>query len=503
MDNSSYTSFKISKDNHPIPLFTNGKASGSLYNVEREATLFAQSIDPNSHFVLVGGLAYGLHITALTKSNPWVTILVLEDTIDSITMAQNLTHIQFTENVHFCTFQNFSRELKKLYIPVIHGTFVFKALQQWYDFHSFQKEFITNTIENTITDIAADFSVQSYFGKLWHSNIIKNVKTISENKTGKLVNFSASTFPTNKIAVIVGAGPSLDSHIPILKENRKNFFIIATDTAYHSLLLQGIISDVFVTVDPQYLSILHCTYLNKNTLFVGDISCSHSVLQKAITSECNLLLFKSNHPLTTLIENYIHLPLFSAESGTVTLSALHFAKEAGFKRLYIMGADFSYTHKPYCKGCYLDDIYNYSSSRLYTTEYQFSSLIYRTELILLSNNSDTYKVTTPVLERYKQSFLDFISKLGPEYIILDKNSLFESQIEDKKMLLQFYDSTIVLNDFLNWYITELRSKSSIILPSILPFIAWLKQKKEYGLSDMSSLFQTIYKKTTDILGEKL
>jgi hypothetical protein len=501
MHKSSYTTFKISKDNHPIPIFTNGKACGSLYNVEREAELFANSIDAHSNFILVGGFAYGLHINALIERNPSITILVLEDTIDSIIMAQNITHIHFTENVHFCTFETLSCELKKFYIPVIHGNFVFKALQQWYDFHSSKKNLITTTIENTLKDIAADFSVQSYFGKIWHCNILKNIKTIIENKTIKLVNFSTSTFPTNKIAVIVGAGPSLDAQITILKKNRENFFIIATDTAYHSLLQQGIISDVFVTVDPQYLSILHCTVFNKNTIVVADITSSHSVLQKAILSDCNILIFKSHHPLTTLVDKYIEFPLFSAESGTVTLSALHFAKEAGFKRFFIIGTDFSYSHKPYCKGSYLDDIYNYTSSRLHTTEYQFSSLIFRTELILLSDNSDTYKVTTPVLERYKQSFLDFISKLGPEYILLDNNSLFKRMGDDKKMLLHFYDSTLVLNNFLNWYKAELSNRSSMIIPSLLPFIAWLKQKSEYGLLDNESLFRKIYKKTTDILGE--
>ena len=75
------------------------------------------------------------------------------------------------------------------------------------------------------------------------------------------------------------------------------------------------------------------------------------------------------------------------------------------KNIQLIGADFGYLDgKPYCKGTYLDHLYNQNTSKLTNSETLFSKLMFRTELI----DINSIKKTTTVLVSYRISFEDFI-----------------------------------------------------------------------------------------------
>lgn len=62
--------------------------------------------------------------------------------------------------------------------------------------------------------------------------------------------------PKDVPAIVIAAGPSLDKNIQELKKAKNRAFLIATDTALKPLLREGIVPDIFLTVDPEKMLVL-------------------------------------------------------------------------------------------------------------------------------------------------------------------------------------------------------------------------------------------------------
>ena len=128
-------------------------------------------------------------------------------------------------------------------------------------------------------------------------------------------------------------------------------------------------------------------------------------------SKNNLHFFVSGHPLSNLVNkiNSNNLPKLYTGSGTVTIAALDFAIKLGFKKIQIFAADFSYINgKAYTKGTYLDSLYSINSNKIFPMEKEFEQLQFRSPLNKISEN----KFSSELLESYKQSFLNYINKMG-------------------------------------------------------------------------------------------
>ena len=136
---------------------------------------------------------------------------------------------------------------------------------------SFQK--IKNQIKLSLEKISADFSVQAHFGKIWQSNIMKNLKLASK------ISSKTAGGGNKKKAAVIAAGPSFDETINLLLKH-DDYYIISTDTAFSTLLKYGLIPDAVISLDGQTVSFNH--YLNKNlkqlnqTEFYFDLSANFS-----------------------------------------------------------------------------------------------------------------------------------------------------------------------------------------------------------------------------------
>ena len=528
--NIFYKESKTAKNGSTIPVLSNGKSFFSEYNPERDIQFYAAAPSvKDSGFILVGGLGDGSHILALLKANPSSYVMVLEynkETLDYLFESGICSReIQNNPRVSFTTTENLSESLKNTYIPVIHGSFLYHPVKAWqlaYEQNTSDESSgrlsIKDMIQSTLKDIAADYATQARFGKLMHTNILKNLKLLSED-AGKCVSeadiraFAEAN--ADKEAAVIGAGPSLDETRPLLKQNRNRFFIIATDTAYRTLYRNGIKSDIVVTLDGQNASLSHFLgIVSPETVVAADICANTAAARYLYEQGCRLFFFTTGHPLGTLVNTWYRaqqetdaipiatcahqtaerpqnetstplLPVYTAGCGTVLSAAADIAVKAGFKKIRFFGADFAYkSGKPYTRGTYLDDTFSKTSSRIIPQENSFCSLCFRTELTPSENG-----YTTPLLSSYKSSLKSYIASQDALFDFVSDSSTFPSlspldtikstyQNKKGKKNKQNKISLFNFNEFISYLLDKLENQDSALLYSLLPFATWLKEKNK-------------------------
>lgn len=161
-----------------------------------------------------------------------------------------------------------------------------------------------------------------------------------------------------KTAIVVSAGPTLDSNIATLKKYRDNFVIFCVGTAFKALIKNGITPD-FLNI----LEMFDCSGQVKG----NDLSRVNMIMEPFVHSSFqnlkvkNKFLFPSG---ATMGGQYwsiltgIDVNDYSS-AGTVSYEALLSAKMLGFKKLILVGQDLAYVNNQcYSKdGSYSDMVY--------------------------------------------------------------------------------------------------------------------------------------------------
>ena len=260
-------------------------------------------------------------------------------------------------------------------------------------------------IKQAIEKVSGDYSVQAHFGIRWFSNIIRNLKAVQTQNTG---------LAPIKEAAICAAGPSLDTQIPLLKqEKHKKTFIISCDTALPALLQKDIEPDAVVSIDCQHISYYHFKGLasHKIPLFL-DIS-SPPLLPRLSASP---FFFCGGHPFALYLCQYWRpLPQIDTSGGNVTYASLSLAQNLGAQRITLYGCDFSYPGgRTYAKGTYLERYFAERQSRFAPLEAQHSSFLYRSPFLPREENKSYYE--TASLRFYRKGLEEKAHKMGAEII---------------------------------------------------------------------------------------
>ncbi|MBP5603096.1 MAG: motility associated factor glycosyltransferase family protein [Treponema sp.] len=476
-----------SKTGIKIPVFKSGRTVDSRYDPVRESFRITQQIKPSTRFVIILGIASGTLINSIKQNRKNIFIIGVEKSqkeIDFLLQLNIVKEINQSDGICLCTIEQLEQKIIQNYLPSFYGNLEIVEQPGWTLENKNILPEIKNIISKALSTVSSDFSVQSHFGKLWTHNILSNLLLLE--KTNNKQAPHSFTIDISKTAVIFAAGPSLDRTIQTFlnQSSQKKYYLIATDTAFSTLLAYNLIPDVVVSIDGQYVSnthFIHQTQNNlENILFLFDLCANSSAVKKLIKQNCNISFFKSGHPLCEYVDEYFDLKISSLFSGagTVTITAVDFALKSGFKNIIVAGADFSYIDgKPYAKGTYLDKLYNSTSTRLQDNLQKFCTLEFRTELEAAGDN----RFTTTVLQRYRQSFEEYLlnNKTSFEYkyeLYFITNSgqqsffnLISSKI--KKEIFTSFIKTIVEQNSSNFSdITDLTKKDI----SLLPLISWIR-----------------------------
>ena len=478
-----YKAFEQAKNGTTIPIFLSGKTMESRYNPERDADNLCASIEGEFSFFLILGIGSGIFIQKLSEKFPSAKIIGLElfdEDIDFLRQSQIIAQLEENQNVIFSSLKNFEKNICKNYLPAKHGELKIIEQRAWVLENQSYIENINQTLQKAINIVSADYSVQAHFGKIWTFNILNNAKLVNQNQLN-------TEFDITKTAVIVAAGPTLDKTISILSERNK-YFIISTDTAASVLNKHSIIPDVIISIDGQNVSFNHF-HNCPSTLYAFDLCSNFSAAKHIVKKHNNVIFFISGHPLSLAINscNNNQLPFLFSGAGTVTITAVDFAVQAGFTKLFILGADFSYSNgKAYAQGTYLDSLYNKASSKISSSEYLFSKLLFRTEL---KQKASTF--TTDVLEAYKDSLENYLELKNISFIKendiynLTCNEKFTDSLPDKISNTKNFSPAT----FFEKLESSTPEEAEILL---LPYIAWLRNNKKYKNSSYSELLKLAF-----------
>ena len=207
------------------------------------------------------------------------------------------------------------------------------------------------------------------FGRLWCRNSLKNLGEFS--KWGLVSCLENKAFDDDGNALpflIIGAGPSLETILPYIKDLQERSITVCVETALKALLRNGVQPDFVILTDPQFWAYRHIAGLRApESFFITEISAYPSVFR----FQCRkLLLCASQFPLGQFIQK--KLSLESGDLGTggsVASSAWNFARLAGAREIFTAGLDFAFPDKQtHIKGSSAEQTYHTLASRLLTPD---------------------------------------------------------------------------------------------------------------------------------------
>jgi hypothetical protein len=357
-----------------------------------------------------------------------------------------------------------------------------------------------DAVKNAIDRLAGDYSVQAYFGTRWFSNIVRNL--FQAEKTER-------PLPPVRRAAICAAGPSLDTQLPRLEENRESRFVIAVDTALPALLHRGLKPDAVVSIDCQHINYYHfMAGLPRDIPLFMDLA--SPPLLASLTG--NPRFFSGGHPLTRYISRYWRpLPCLDTSGVNVTYAAVSLAEYLGAEGIELYGADFSYPlGNTYARGTYIHPYFETRQTRLNPQEAQASAFLYRTSsLTRREGEGGSWYYITPLLESYRERLeakarsldaaLTAVPGLGAP-ISLPKRTpnrreslrLFAAgkAVTSAREFLKTYRSDIAAlprpGQNITAFLRELTEQESRILTTLLPAFAAV-QRRQSGLAAPEAL----------------
>ncbi|QTQ11724.1 motility associated factor glycosyltransferase family protein [Treponema parvum] len=471
--NMLYEKIIEAKNSLPVPVFFDGRPMHSKYDPEAEAHSFTGQLPEKSSFVVILGIGGGYHIRSVLERFPGARIIAVENSAKDISFISKIPCVQDlmkNGNVIFCAAENGNEAaqlLKTLYIPALHKDLNILIQRAWGTAAEKKVKNIISELKKELSSISADYSVQSHFGKIWQYNIVRNLLFLNKALKSKDGRINEKTvFPVEKTAAVVAAGPSLDDSVKKLKMERKNYYIISTDTALGTLLKHNIKPDAVVSIDGQFISHAHFMLeIPGGILFVFDVCASPCAVRRVYALKNRILFVRTGHPMLSSEKDFMNL---ETGAGTVTIAAADFAAKAGFSNIEMFGADFAYiSGKPYARGTYLESGFYSQSYRLCSAEQRYCALMFRTPLIPDAGNPVIR--TTQILNSYKNTFRIWKEKLKTNRTALPH------RIENP----QNFDFSV--------FMKHLSDRSNFF--AFLPFIAFLRKNPELKDKEFDELLK--------------
>lgn len=165
---------------------------------------------------------------------------------------------------------------------------------------------------------------------------LRQLENLPENRLS--ANCLAGTF-SGRSAIILGGGPSLDSAIPWVIEQRNNLVVIAVSRICRRLLEIGLVPDIILSIDPNQISFdISKEMLSfwERTIFVHQHHVSHKLLGQW-RGRSFFLGPRFDWPTSWNDES------LAARGPTVTNCAIDLAVQMGFSRIFLTGVDLCFS----------------------------------------------------------------------------------------------------------------------------------------------------------------
>ncbi|MEL3911661.1 motility associated factor glycosyltransferase family protein [Treponema pedis] len=369
-ENYSLQESKLTVQNKPVyTACIGGKFIHSKYNPLREAEQslisdFFKNDKTETSCIFYGlGLGYLPEIYAAQRKNAELVIIEPDVFLFLLFLASRPLTSFFNhkklilligaypnEVVNF--FENYSNSLT----PIFMQSSVMEVNSSWFsELEILQKR---NKQKNELNK-----NTLKKFGKLWAKNFFKNLPQLE-----KCINVSEfkNRF-TDCSALIIAAGPGLNSILELIKKNEDKLLVIAADTAVRACLKAGITPDFILLMDGQYWNYLHLADIDiSSSILVTELAVYPAVFRLKVRAT---VLASSVFPLAQHIEKEIGSMGKIITGGSVATACWDFARNLGVKEIICAGLDLSFPEfQTHFKGSRFEEDSNKNSFKLKTAE---------------------------------------------------------------------------------------------------------------------------------------
>ncbi|MCQ2575564.1 MAG: DUF115 domain-containing protein [Treponema sp.] len=273
------------------------------------------------------------------------------------------------------------------------------------------------------------------FGRKYSSHFLQNLK-----------NYCTSTpienyfYSVEKPIIVFGAGESIDKGIAEIKTDRKNYFILCTDTSLTSLLEAGIEPEgVFVEEAQQVISKAFIGTKNYNYQIFAGLSSLPQLAHNFGTERISYFATEyTNANFIDKLKNEDLLPPENNPFGSVGLTTVYYALK--FRKdesvpVFLYGLDFSYSAgKTHGKGTMAHKTRVNSTTRLNPVQ-NYGAAFNNTTFHISDKQNKTF-YTTQILSNYANLF---------NSLFTSTNNLFDSGDSGIKLNLPFAKPSVNTN----------------------------------------------------------
>lgn len=185
-----------------------------------------------------------------------------------------------------------------------------------------------------------------HMGHLWLKNLLNN---LMEGIAVPPIQFNT---PVSKPVCVIGAGESLEHSVPLLKELRKEFYLLSVDTALPVLEAHEITPDGVCVMESQFAnSYDFIGAKSRDAAGFLDLT-SYPPLYRFFTGEKRIFCSRfGGNKLISRLEEAGMLPESVPPLGSVGVTGLYIACRLNTFPVFMTGLDFSYTlGKPHARG---------------------------------------------------------------------------------------------------------------------------------------------------------
>ncbi|MCF7913639.1 MAG: DUF115 domain-containing protein [Spirochaetaceae bacterium] len=243
------------------------------------------------------------------------------------------------------------------------------------------------------------------FGRRWIRNLAQNLDTMGMAGNLNQLRDLFRGIP----AMVIAAGPTLDTVLPDLEQLQQRMVLIATDTSLRALLRNGVTPDFTLVVDPQYWNTRHLDGLDlQRTILISESATHPRVFQHSYRA---VFFSGSVFPLGGYLEPGDGPPHKLGAGGSVTTTAWDFARYIGAQEIYLSGLDLGFPEKRthYC-GSFFEQLLFTQSNRFSPYEGLIFNYLHSGEPFYHENYDGGLTLTDRRLIIYRQWFEEQIAK---------------------------------------------------------------------------------------------
>ncbi|WP_374399283.1 motility associated factor glycosyltransferase family protein [Niveibacterium sp.] len=309
-----------------------------------ERPYFGHRVQP---LVVVFGSGFGWHLDRLVDTYEIQNLVIVDTEVERLNLS-----LYFVDYV--ALYQRFASRGRSFSIALhphisILSASVLAAIQRHAPpyvvqgaalfFHDYDSEPVRELWERIRTDLGNLFRGWGFF-----DDELLGLKHAVENSLARRPVFvGGGVVPDDAVAIVVGAGPSLDGLLPVLRECRDRVVIFSCGTALSALANAGIKPDFHIEIErtaatfrvldtPTTRAVLADTPLIASAIMcpaVFDLTPQPGIFLKEIDFGSNMLDFDSRLPRIRT-------------NPTCTNGGLHFVLKMGFREVYLFGVDLGF-----------------------------------------------------------------------------------------------------------------------------------------------------------------